>query len=90
MHAARPLYAETRPERGVYREWLNGNPVYSAVTSRGVELPVVGVPVGMETERDVILRVAAALDAADPQPPRGPAQGHLRLVTPPTQLVLHR
>ena len=67
--------------RGIYWELFHGHRVYYAVTSRDERLPFVGVPIGMETERDVIGRLAECLDVADPlaAPSGRPA---LRLVRP--------
>jgi hypothetical protein len=57
--------------RGIHWEMFGAHRVYFAVTSAGFLLDQVGVPIGQETDDDVIVALADALDAADP---------HLRLV----------
>lgn len=56
-------------ERGIEFEEFFGARVYYAVASTGQRLPFIGVPIGSETDRDVIARLADSLDAADPLPP---------------------
>lgn len=54
--------------RGIHFELYGGHRIYFAVDSRGIRLPFVGVPIGLETERDVVGRLMNSLAAADPQP----------------------
>lgn len=75
--------------RGVYWELYCGHRIYFAVTSGGKRLPFLGVPIGLETERDVIARLADSLDAADPVP-CAPPRAALRLVRPEQSPLPHR
>jgi hypothetical protein len=62
------LGAATRLPRGIHFEWYHGHKVHFAVDSKGQRLPFLGVPIGDETEDDVIARLADSLDGAEPQP----------------------
>lgn len=58
--------------RGIYYKLFHGHRVYRARRSDGRWLNRIGVPVGLETEDDVIARLAVALAASDPLPPSEP------------------
>lgn len=54
--------------RGVHFRLYHERKVFFAVDSHGDELPFIGVPIGLETERDVIGRLWDSLGVADPRP----------------------
>lgn len=72
---SRPHMATASPDhdtclsRGLYFDLFHGFRVWKAMTSWGEWLPGIRVPIGTETELDVICALADALDAADPLPP---------------------
>lgn len=53
---------------GIHRRFVNGRVEYFAVGWTGIELPFLGVPVGDETETDVIGRLWDCLCLASPRP----------------------
>lgn len=57
------------PKRGIFVELYHDHRIYYAVTSRGERLPGVRVPIGLETEGDVIADLWLALQRDDPKPP---------------------
>lgn len=59
----RPILA-----RGIYYEMFCGHRVYFAIRSDGKRLNRIGVPIGGDTEADIICRLVAALDVSDPLP----------------------
>lgn len=80
MSVVRPI-RDTDPalEPGIHWELFHGHRVYFAVDSRGSRLPFVGVPIGLETERDVIGRLVNCLDVADPRPRAVPVDRQVAL-----------
>lgn len=61
--------APATAEGGVYVQEVNGHRVYSAMDDNGVLIPGVPVPLGDETEDDVIVALADALAASSPPRP---------------------
>lgn len=54
--------------RGVHFELYHGRKVHFAVDSHGERLPFIGVPIGQESEDDVIGRLWDSLEGAEPRP----------------------
>lgn len=61
-----PVVVAPSLRRGIHCELFHGRKVHFAVNSAGERLPFVGVPIGQETERDVIGRLWDDLCACDP------------------------
>lgn len=70
-------------EWGVHRRFVNGRVEHFAVGWTGVELPFAGLPIGDETEADVIGRLYECLCVASPRPLSEPAGPVPRLAWPP-------
>lgn len=62
-----PRLSEPKPSRGIHWQMIGDRRAYCNVTSAGFLLEQFRLPVGDETDDDVIVALADALDAADPQ-----------------------
>lgn len=69
-----------RLPRGVHSELFHGHRVYFGVKSDGSLLPGIRVPIGQETEDDVIEALADDLDRDDPLPRPASPRPVLRIV----------
>jgi hypothetical protein len=75
--SSRPAMSDTvvsplafpRSPRGIYYEMYHGHRVYRARCADGRWLNMIGVPIGLETEAEVICRLWVALSIVDPLPP---------------------
>lgn len=57
--------ATPRPRYGLHWELYFGHKVHYAIRQDGSRIPLPGVPIGLETEQDVIDRLAVALYFSD-------------------------